>query len=145
MLKGKNKELLVECDKKKDHKSVAQQTIHDAAIKKNDTRIIQLCLSYDFLASEACYHKSCHRNYTRKKENTESNERHEDMEDTTTQVNKLDVFQEWFRFIRTSIIENGKVVTVASLAEQLDQMMKDGNFSPSFLQQFLSKNNEAKT
>ena len=55
------------------------------------------------------------------------------MEDTTTQVNELDVFQEWFRFIRTSIVENGKVVTVASLAEQLDQMMKDGNFSPSYL------------
>ena len=86
-------------------------------LSKRMTRIIQLCLSYDFLASEGCYHKRCHRNYTRKKENTESIERHEDMEDTTIQVNELDVFQEWFRFIRTSIIENGKVVTVENECE----------------------------
>ena len=118
--------------RKKTIRVLLNKTIHDAAIKKNDTRIIQSCLSYDFLASEARYHKSCHRNYTRKKENAESNERHEDMDDTTTQVNELDVFQEWFRFIRTSIIENRKVVTVVSLAEHLDQMMKDGNFTPSY-------------
>ena len=45
--------------------SVAQKTIHEAAKLRQDVRIIRLCEILDLIASEAQYHFSCYRNYTR--------------------------------------------------------------------------------
>ena len=42
----------------------ADETIKKAAVRKNDHRILAV-VSRELVAAEACYHKSCYRNYTR--------------------------------------------------------------------------------
>ena len=70
-----------------DHKNVAQKTIHDPVVKKNNTRILKLCLN-------ARYHESCQRDYTRSKKKTKSNVTEEDTEDAKTlQTNKKSIFK----------------------------------------------------
>ena len=45
--------------------SIAQQAIHEENKFKNDSKIIRLCETLDLISSEAQYHNSCYRNYTR--------------------------------------------------------------------------------
>ena len=69
MSKGKTRKKLMKCELKQQighsYVSIAQQANHEAAKVKNDSKIIKLCETLDLIASEAQYHQSCYRNYTR--------------------------------------------------------------------------------
>ena len=109
MLKGKSRKKAMKCEKKKSEKretiSIALKAVHN------------LCHNYDFIASEARYHKTCYRLYTKISVVAQSDEssdvQHSLLQnEEETLANEETLFQLWFQYIRSNIVDESKVVSV---------------------------------
>ena len=88
-------------------------------------------MNYDFLASEGHYHRSCYREYTRPKASLVSSKisAEEENKNLCSEVEEI-IFQKWFQYIRSDIIKNGKVVTLAFLTKVLDKLLYENSCNP---------------
>ena len=111
----------MKCEKKKCEKrekiSIAQKAVHSPATIRKDEKILRLCHNYDFIASEARYHKTCYRLYTKISVIAQSDEssdvQHSLCQDEEEMLaNEETLFQLWFQYIRSNIVEESKVVSV---------------------------------
>ena len=94
----------------------ADQTLRDCAIRKGDKEIIAVT-SRDIVATEAHYHRSCYRNYTRAKSENEGG-------DSCTLYQKIErSYVKLFEYIRTDIFPNKKIVAIISLTTKLESFM----------------------
>ena len=116
--------------------SIVQKAIHKSAKVKHDDRIIRLCDTLDLIASEAQYHHSCYRDYTRSTVSDPDVEDDAELEtedsapsSEQTQIDENTIFQTWFDLIRSSFIEGRKVITVANLTLELKEMFRENNAS----------------
>lgn len=98
------------------------------AIDKQDTRIMAL-VSRELVAAEACYHKSCYRDYTRPKVPTSTNYssvKTDDPEPTDQQYTQLEqeAYGLLFKDIRFDILENPRLVKMSELLNTLVSYMQ---------------------
>jgi len=101
------------------------QKLRECAIKKGDEHIIAVT-SRDIVAAEAHHHASCYRNYTRVKETVkEPNVETEEDLDPDEQYRHIEkaAYESLFEHIRTNIIPDKQIVTVASLTHQIETFM----------------------
>ena len=124
----------MKCDKKKSEKretiSIAQKAVHSAATRRKDEKILCLCHNYDFIASEARYHKTCYRLYTKigviAQSDESSDVQHSLLQDEEeTLANEETLFQLWFQYIRSSIVEESKVVSVVELSSIFESLLTE--------------------
>ena len=102
----------------------ADQTLRECAIKKEDGKVLAI-MSRDIVAAGAHYHVSCYKKYTRvnkeqqvyRKQNIEDIE--EDRDELYQRIER-DAYADLFKYIRTDIIPNKKIIEVSSLTEQLE-------------------------
>ena len=116
--------------------SIAQKAILKSAKVKHDDRIIRLCDTLDLIASEAQYHHSCYRDYTRSTASDPDVEDDAELEtedsapsSEQTQIDENTIFQTWFDLIRSSFIEGREVTTVANLTLEFKEMFRENNAS----------------
>ena len=124
----------MKCEKKKSEKretiSIAQKAVHSAATIRKDEKILRLCHNYDFIASEARYHKTCYRLYTKigviAQSDESSDVQHSLLQDEEeTLANEETLFQLWFQYIRSNIVEESKVVSVVELSSIFESLLTE--------------------
>ena len=93
----------------------ADQTLRECAIHKGDENIIAVT-SRDIVAAEAHYHLSCYKNYTRVKIKDTGEEDAYGMAERESYANL-------FEYIRSEIIPNKEIVSVAFLCSKLESFM----------------------
>lgn len=110
-LKGsKTREALMQCVDLR-----ADSTIRRAAMSKNDSRILAI-VSRELVAAEACYHKSCYRDYTRNVPGT-SNIRETKEEEVCDEYTRAEThaYEMLFNHIKTNLLQNPRVVRMSEL------------------------------
>lgn len=107
----------------------ADQTLRECAIQKGDANI--LAVTRDIVAAEAQYHVSCYKNYTRVKkiehDCKDKNEKENETDgDELYQSVEREAYEDLFKYIRTDIISNKKIVPITSLTTKLESFMWSG-------------------
>lgn len=103
----------------------ADQTLRECAILKGDDKILAIT-SRDIVAAEAQYHISCYKRYTVKVTVKECKEKDNDDDEGTYHTIENQAFANLYKFIRTEIIPNKRIVTVTSLTAKLESFMLSG-------------------
>ena len=108
----------------------AYQTLCKSAIRKGDEKILAVT-SRDIAAAETHYHISCYKNCTRDSTKTAENKAKGNEEKKTGgadpyQVIESEAFTNLFKFIRTDVIPNKKVVPMTFLTSKLESFMLSG-------------------
>ena len=120
--------------------SVAQKTIEAAAKLKHDERIIGLCATLDLIASEAQYHFSCYRNYTRAVVNASLIESDPPqsiiVESTSEEENIIHI---WFEKIRQEFVSKKRVALVEDLLFMLEGLLEGHVTEGEFLRESFLK------
>ena len=113
---SKNRERLIQCRDLR-----ADDCIRTTSIAKGDTRIIAI-VSRELVAAEACYHRSCYRDYTRPAKVTNSDEFQNTDEggeyDDFYKNIETQAYEKLFEFIR-SLLENPRLIKMADLRNLL--------------------------
>lgn len=112
----KSREPLIQCCDLR-----ADDAIRATAIASRDSRVIGI-VSRKLVATEACYHRSCYRNYTRPKKTTldpspENDVSSEDV-DSYSYIESQG-YQKVFKFFRLDLFENPRLITLMELRELL--------------------------
>ena len=109
-LKGiKTREALIQCVDLR-----ADNTVRRAAMSKNDSRILAI-VSRELVAAEACYHKSCYRDYTRNVPGPLNiRETKEEVCDEYIRA-ETHAYEMLFNHIRTNLLQNPRVVRMSEL------------------------------
>lgn len=94
---SRRREELIECVDMR-----ATETIRKAAVRKNDHRILAV-VSRELVAAEACYHKSCYRNYTRTIPFSVDKKEDEYIENSRAE---LQGYEKLFNYNRTDLLRN---------------------------------------
>ena len=111
-IKGtRSREPLVQCRDMR-----ADSSIRKIATQKNDSRILALA-SRELVAAEACYHRTCYRSYTRPDVSCES------QRDNEYARLESDAYQMLFDYIRSDVIESGKVVKLSEITQLLVEFL----------------------
>ena len=92
----------------------SDKTIRGTANVKNDTKMLAL-VSGDIMAAEACYHRSCYRDYTRPAKSTS----------TSSKSSVDDEYEMLFDYIRTDILDNPRLVKLSDLSAKLMELMNE--------------------
>ena len=112
-LKGtRNREPLVQCRDMRGNSSIRKT----ATQKNYDSKILSL-VSSELVALEACHHRTCYRSYTRPDANCES-----ERDDEYARL-ESDAYQMLFDYIRSDVIENGKVVKLSEITQLLVELL----------------------
>ena len=109
---SRNREHLIQCTDLR-----ADDSIRTIAISKGDTRIIAL-VSRELVAAEACYHRSCYRDYTRPKTNNSNEIQNRDEDDDWYKKIENQAYEKLFVFIR-SLLENPRLIKLTELRDLL--------------------------
>ena len=90
------------------------------ATLKNDSKILSL-VSCELIPGEASYHRTCYRSYTGPdaSSNVNSDESCESQQDDEYARLESDAYQMLFDFIRSDVLENGKVVKLSEISQLL--------------------------
>ncbi|CAH3131725.1 unnamed protein product, partial [Porites lobata] len=87
----------------------ADSTIRRAAVGKNDPRILAI-VTRELVAAEACYHKSCYRDYTRNIQGAVSSE--------------SQAYENFFTYIETRLLQNPRIVRMVELYTLFTSFLK---------------------
>ena len=119
-LKGtKTTEALIQCVDFR-----ADSTIRRAAVGKNDPRILAT-VTRELVAAEACYHKSCYRDYTRNIQGAVSNGDKKEEEECPEYTNaESQPYENLFRFIETRLLQNPRIVRMVELYTLFTSFLK---------------------
>ena len=85
----------------------ATETIRKAAVGKNDHRILAV-VSRELVAAEACYHKSCYRNYTRTIPFSVDKKEDEYIENSRAELQGYEKLY-MFNYNRTDLLRNSRI------------------------------------
>ncbi|XP_019613858.1 PREDICTED: uncharacterized protein LOC109461832 [Branchiostoma belcheri] len=109
-LKGtKTREALIQCvDLRADH------TIRRAAVSKNDPRILAI-VTRELVAAEACYHKTCYRDYTRDVQDQTGVGKNAEDEHLDCSNAESQAFMILYDYIRSDLLQNPKIVSMTQL------------------------------
>ena len=116
---SKTREPLVQCVELR-----SDQTVRQAAVEKNDSRIIAIA-SRDLVAAEGHYHRSCYRRYTKKTSSKTNSETSDDSmafytdPDEEYAMTEEQCYNGLFRFIRDVIFEEPQVIKMTELCKHL--------------------------
>ena len=116
--KGKQtREKLIQCSDLR-----SDQMIRNVATANHDTKILAI-VSRELVAAEACYHKSCYRNYTRPvfEEATYIGS----AEDKEYNLIESKAHQKLFNHIRSNVLENPRLVKLTEITQQLVLFMQE--------------------
>ena len=108
----------------------ADNTLRECATQKGDENIPAVT-SRDLVAAEAKYHVSCYKNYIRVKKVEheciyKNGKENETGGDELCQRIERKAYEDLFRYIRTDIISNKKIVSITSLTMKLESFMHSG-------------------
>ena len=104
----------------------SDKAIRETANAKNDTKMLAL-VSRDIVAAEACYHRSCNRDYTRPAKSTSTSSK-SSVDDEYVQV-ESSAYEMLFDYIRTAILDNPRLVNLSDLSAQLMELMNEKGVS----------------
>ena len=102
------------------------KTFRETANAKNDTKMLAL-VSHDIVAAEACYHRSCYRDYTRQAKSTSTSSK-SSLDDEYAQV-ESSAYGMLFDYIRTDILDNPRLVKLSDLSAKLMELMNEKGVS----------------
>ena len=117
---SRSREVLIQCSELR-----ADETVRRIAIVNNDSRILAI-VSRELVAAEACYHKSCYRDYTRPHLHSgTSNETTAASSDEEYARLESKAYEMLFDHVRSSILEKPKLVKMTDLTNTLLSFMQD--------------------
>ena len=92
-------------------------TVRHVAVQKMDTRIMGLT-SRELVATEAHYHRSCYRSYTRQKEETSTDQAESD-DERLYSLKEVEAYKMLFDFVRTDLFVKPRILPMTHLSKQL--------------------------
>ncbi|XP_035662311.1 uncharacterized protein LOC118406391 [Branchiostoma floridae] len=98
----------------------ADNAIRNAALRKNDSKILAIA-SRELVAAEACYHKTCYRDYTRNVLSNISNVGKEEEQDYSKAESRA--YELLFHYIRSDLLQKPRIVRLAELYAQFIAFM----------------------
>ena len=102
----------------------ADSTIRRAAVGKNDLRILAI-VTRELVAAEACYHKSCYRDYTRNVEGAvSSGDKKEENACPEYTSAESQSYENLFTYIEISLLQNPRIVRMAELYTLFTSFLK---------------------
>ena len=119
-LKGtKTREALIQCvDLRVDN------TIRRAAVGRNDPRILAI-VTRELVAAEACYHKSCYRDYTRNVQGAVSSGDKKEEDECPEYTNaESQAYENLFTYIETRLLQNPRIVRMVELYTLFTSLLK---------------------
>eukprot|EP00058_Branchiostoma_floridae_P000336 XP_002585824.1 hypothetical protein BRAFLDRAFT_111039 [Branchiostoma floridae] len=93
----------------------ADNAIRNAVLRKNDSKILAIA-SRELVAAEACYHKTCYRDYTRNVLSNISNVGKEEEQDYSKAESRA--YELLFHYIRLDLLQKPGIVRLAELYAQ---------------------------
>ena len=119
-LKGtKTREALIQCVDLR-----ADSTIRRAAVGKNDPRILAI-VTRELVAAEACYHKSCYRDYTRNIQGAVSSGDKKEEDECPEYTNaESQAYENLFTYIETRLLQNPRIVGMVELYTLFTSFLK---------------------
>ena len=93
------------------------QTLRERAIRKCDEKILAIT-SRDIVAAEACYHRSCYRDYTRPDKQVQDGKVAKEYDP------EEDAFSALFHFIRAHFIDKMLVVPMTDLTKKVESFVQ---------------------
>ena len=119
-LKGtKTREALIQCVDLR-----ADSTIRRAAVGKNDPRILAI-VTRELVAAEACYHKSCYRDYTRNIQGAVSNGDKKEEDECPEYTNaESQAYENLFTYIETRLLQKPRIVRMVELYTLFTSFLK---------------------
>ena len=78
----------------------------------------RITVSRDIVAAEACYHRSCYRDYTRPAKSTSTSSK-SSLDDEYAQVESF-AYEMLFDYIRTDILDNPRLVKLSRFVGKAD-------------------------
>ena len=102
----------------------ADRTIRRAAVGKNDPRILAI-VTRELVAAEACYYKSCYRDYSQSVQGAVSSGEKK-KEDECPEYNNAEsqAYENLFTYIETSLLQNPRIVRMAELYTLFTSFLK---------------------
>ena len=102
----------------------ADSTIRRAAVGKNDPRILAI-VTRELVAAEACYHKSCYRDYTRNIQGAVSIGDKKEEDECPEYTNaESQANENLFTFIETRLLQNPRIVRMVELYTLFTSFLK---------------------
>lgn len=117
--KGNMRENLIQCSDLR-----SDETIRRIATEKNDTKILAI-VTRELIAAEACYHRSCYRNYTRPMKSTSTINDCSESEGIEYNRIESEALGKLYDYIRQDILENPRLVRFTELTKIMVLFMQE--------------------
>lgn len=120
---SRSREPLIQCTDLR-----ADDSIRTIAVAKGDSRIIAV-VTRELVAAEACYHRSCYRDYTRPAKVSNFNPGPESKEgddgaDENYRCIESQAYEKLFEFIRSDLLENPRLIKMVDMRDLLLSFMR---------------------
>lgn len=115
---SRSREALVQCTDLR-----ADQSVRTTAIAKGDSKLIAI-VTRELVAAEACYHRSCYREYTRPQKVSSTVPETETEGDDNYKTIESKAFEKLFEYIRVDLLENPRLIKMVVLRDLLATFMQ---------------------